>query len=151
MPPLFGVSQQIPSVYVVGVVQWQSTGLWFRALWVRVPSPTPDKDRGSGLPRSPVSFHIGASPSGKARDFDSLTRWFESSRPSHFTTLANTVCIHDPIAQSAEHLPFKQGVRGSNPRWVTKRNDRLWAVISFAHAGMRTLGFDLLPLGGFDA
>ena len=25
----------------------------------------------------------------------------------------------DPVAQSAEHLPFKQGVRGSNPRWVT--------------------------------
>ncbi len=27
----------------------------------------------------------------------------------------------DPVAQSAEHLPFKQGVRGSNPRWVTNR------------------------------
>ena len=29
---------------------------------------------------------------------------------------------YDPVAQSAEHLPFKQGVRGSNPRWVTKTN-----------------------------
>ena len=27
--------------------------------------------------------------------------------------------LYDPVAQSAEHLPFKQGVRGSNPRWVT--------------------------------
>ena len=27
---------------------------------------------------------------------------------------------HDPLAQSAEHLPFKQGVRGSNPRRVTR-------------------------------
>lgn len=25
--------------------------------------------------------HIGVSPSGKARDFDSLIRWFESSYP----------------------------------------------------------------------
>ncbi len=28
---------------------------------------------------------------------------------------------HDPLAQSAEHLPFKQGVRSSNLRRVTKR------------------------------
>ena len=28
----------------------------------------------------------------------------------------------DPVAQSAEHLPFKQGVRGSNPRWITRKN-----------------------------
>ena len=27
---------------------------------------------------------------------------------------------HDPLAQSAEQLPFKQWVRGSNPRRVTK-------------------------------
>ena len=26
---------------------------------------------------------------------------------------------YDPVAQAAEHLPFKQGVRGSSPRWVT--------------------------------
>ena len=26
-----------------------------------------------------------------------------------------------PVAQSAEHLPFKQGVGGSNPPWSTKR------------------------------
>ena len=106
---------------MVGVVQWQSTGLWFRALWVRVPSPTPEKNEGIGLAPIPFVHSIGASPSGKARDFDSLTRWFESSRPSHFTTLANTICIHDPIAQSAEQLPFKQWVRGSNPRRVTKK------------------------------
>ena len=27
-------------------------------------------------------FHIGASSSGKTTDFDSVIRWFESSRPS---------------------------------------------------------------------
>ena len=26
-----------------------------------------------------------------------------------------------PLAQSVEHLPFKQGVRGSNPRRGTKK------------------------------
>ena len=30
----------------------------------------------------------------------------------------------DPVAQSAEHLPFKQGVRGSNPRWITIKAKR---------------------------
>ena len=62
------------------------------------------------------SGHNGVSPSGKARDFDSRSRWFESGHPSHFLT------AYDPIAQSVEHLPFKQGVRGSSPRWVTTKN-----------------------------
>ena len=52
------------------------------------------------------------SPSGKAPDFDSGIRRFESCHPSH-----------DPLAQSAEHLPFKQGVRSSNLRRVTKQKN----------------------------
>ena len=45
-------------------------------------------DRGFESHYSPHFFMItvdhsgGASPSGKARDFDSRIRWFESSRPS---------------------------------------------------------------------
>ena len=43
-------------------------------------------------------------------------------------TTATFVCIikstvsdtDEPLAQSAEHLPFKQGVRSSNLRWLTK-------------------------------
>ena len=50
------------------------------------------------------------SPSGKAPDFDSGIRRFKSGHPSQ----------HDPLAQLAEQLPFKQWVRGSNPRRVTK-------------------------------
>ena len=41
-----------------------------------------------------------------------LTPAFAGSSPA-------TPAIFDPLAQLAEHLPFKQGVRGSNPRRVT--------------------------------
>ncbi len=58
--------------------------------------------------------HIGMSPSGKAPDFDSGMRRFESCHPSQY----------DPLAQLAEQLPFKQWVRGSNPRRVTKNTPR---------------------------
>ena len=51
---------------------------------------------------------IGLSPSGKAQDFDSCTRWFESSWPSY-----------GRVAQVVEHLTFNQVVRGSNPRTLT--------------------------------
>ena len=53
---------------------------------------------------------IGMSPSGKAPDFDSGISSVQI-RPSQ---------PYDLLAQSAEQLPFKQWVRGSNPRRVTK-------------------------------
>ena len=53
---------------------------------------------------------VGVSPSGKAPGFDPGTRKFESCYPSQ---------VYDPLAQSAEHLTFNQGVRSSNLRWVT--------------------------------
>ena len=106
-------------------------------LWVRVPSPTPDKTGDRGCPDSLFSFHIGASPSGKARDFDSLIRWFESSRPSQrFWCRPSAFDIwFDPIAQLAEQLPFKQWVRGSNPRRVTKKKDTTFVVSFFSGGG----------------
>ena len=42
-----------------------------------------------------------------------------------------------PLAQSVEHLPFKQGVRGSNPRRGTKKKDTLARVFLFV--------FDVFP------
>ena len=33
------------------------------------------------------------------------------------------VTKRDPLAQSVEHLTFNQGVRSSNLRWVTKKNE----------------------------
>ena len=43
--------------------------------------------------------------------------------------------IFDPLAQLAEQLPFKQWVRGSNPRRVTKNTDALMGVGVFARCG----------------
>ena len=105
--------------------------------WIVVPgvvgsSPIthPRQRRGSGLPRSPLSFHSGASPSGKARDFDSLIRWFESSRPSQANQRRQRFKYrHDPVAQSAEQLPFKQWVRGSNPRRVTTSEQAAYRLL----------------------
>ncbi len=58
---------------------------------------------------------LGRSQGGKARDFDSRIRRFESCRPSH----NHNILYRDPLAQSVEHLTFNQGVRRSNRRWVT--------------------------------
>ncbi len=63
------------------------------------------------IPRVSESGYIiiGMSPRGKAPDFDSGIRRFKSCHPSH-----------DPLAQLAEQLPFKQWVRSSSLRRVTK-------------------------------
>ena len=58
---------------------------------------------------------IGMSPSGKAPDFDSGIRRFKSCHPSQY----------DPLAQLAEQLPFKQWVRSSNLRRVTRKRPSL--------------------------
>ncbi len=46
---------------------------------------------------------IGVWPSGKATDFDSVIRWFESSYPSHLFPDV-------PVAQVVEQLTFNQWV-----------------------------------------
>ena len=53
---------------------------------------------------------LGCRQVGKAPDFDSGIRWFESSQPSH---------LFGPLAQSVEHLTFNQGVPRSSRGWVT--------------------------------
>ena len=73
---------------------------------------------------------LGRSQVGKARDFDSRMRWFESSRPSQ--------C--DPLAQSVEHLTFNQGVPRSSRGWIT-----IFFLIFYA-AGVAELA-DALDLG----
>ena len=77
------------------------------------------------VPSPPALFHLGMSPSGKAQDFDSCIRAFEPRHPSHAGWLCRPA-LYDSVAQQAEQLPFKQWVRGSNPRWVTKNKITLW-------------------------
>ena len=36
--------------------------------------------------------------------------------------------LYDSLAQLAEHLTFNQGVRGSNPRWLTKPVPLEWGL-----------------------
>ena len=45
-------------------------------------------------------------------------------RPARVLTVSVSFLFerYDPLAQSAEHLPFKQGVRSSNLRWITISN-----------------------------
>ena len=40
--------------------------------------------------------------------------------PAFVSSNLATPAKRDPLAQSAEHLTFNQGVRSSNLRWVTK-------------------------------
>ena len=49
---------------------------------------------------------------GNTQDFDSCVVGSSPAIPAWYA----------PVAQQAEHLPFKQGVRGSNPRWSTKKH-----------------------------
>ena len=74
-----------------------------------------------GLDLRQELISLGCRQVGKAPDFDSGIRRFESCHPSQ--------C--DPLAQSAEHLPFKQGVRSSNLRWVTKKKDIPFGISFF--------------------
>ena len=69
--------------------------------WVRSPPVTPQF--------LSCCLSLGRRQVGKARDFDSRMRWFESSRPSQ----------NDSLAQLVEHLTFNQGVPGSSPGWIT--------------------------------
>ena len=71
-------------------------------------SQSDNSTSGAGFQLLPIT-DLGASPSGKARDFDSRTRRFDPCRPSQY----------DPLAQSAEHLTFNQGVPRSNRGWIT--------------------------------
>ena len=48
-----------------------------------------------------------------------LTLTFVGSNPAIPAKFIHII-MYDPLAQSAEQLPFKQWVRGSNPRRVTK-------------------------------
>ena len=56
---------------------------------------------------------------------------------------------YDPVAQLAEQLPFKQWVRSSNLRWVTKNKDTTTVVSLFL--ALRPARRALLPFYHFTA
>ena len=70
---------------------------------------------GSNPTIHPIFFYathaLGCSQAVKARGFDSRIRWFDPSHPRKY----------DSLAQPVEHLTFNQGVRGSNPRWISEK------------------------------
>ena len=65
--------------------------MWFWMSWVRIPLPTPYKQQ---TLHGVCCFHSGLSPSGKARDFDSRIRWFESSQPNQHLRWGNMSPSH---------------------------------------------------------
>ena len=68
-------------------------------------------------PQRDICGYIGASPSGKARDFDSLIRWFESSRPSHRGVV-------DPGIVSF-HARRRSG-KSAATRWISSEAERMF-------------------------
>ena len=66
--------------------------------------------------RSP-NLILGISQVGKAHDFDSCMRRFESCIPSQII-----YAYYDSLAQLVEHLTLNQGVPGSSPGWVTREH-----------------------------
>ena len=71
-----------------------------------------------------ISNEIGMSPSGKAPDFDSGIRRFESCHPSQISKYGS-------LAQLVEQRPFKAWVQGSSPWRATKKADTHLGICFF--------------------
>ena len=80
----------------------------------------PQTKRGDrGCPRPPFfTFLLGRSQVVRQGTLTPSSAGSSPAVPARF--FAQALQINDPVAQSAEQLPFKQWVRGSNPRRVTK-------------------------------
>lgn len=60
-----------------------------------------------------------------------LTPSLAGSSPAIPAIFLPPILSNDSVAQSVEQLPFKPWVRGSSPRWVTKKKDTLRRVFLF--------------------
>ena len=113
-PMIKGIgSNPNPFTYTVGrsvTVTHQTLTL---ILWVRVPPSQPRRRAKLCIPRFRAQHESSLTP---------LPLLSKSNRVIWFCCLIRN--LYAPVAQQAEHLPFKQGVRGSNPRWSTKKENR---------------------------
>ena len=88
-----------------------------------VPAFAGDERTGDGR-AEPVQRSRAQCPPPGSADLVGRSRRIEAERdPPEGRDLGSGIPSNDdPVAQSAEQLPFKQWVRGSNPRRVTKEN-----------------------------
>ena len=102
---------------------------------VRVPLPTPQKEMRDRECPGPSSLSTqgcrqvvrqGTLTPSSAGSSPAIPATDDKDGPPSF--------LYASLAQSAEHLPFKQGVRGSNPRRGTKREPP-FGWLSFVTAG----------------
>ena len=90
--------------------------------WVRVPSPTPDKQ---GIGFAPIPCFPSTLGRSQVVRQGTLTPSSAGSSPAVPAIFYRPgMQKFDPVAQPAEQLPFKQWVRGSNPRRVTIKSKR---------------------------
>ena len=94
--------------------------MWFQVLWVRVPSPTPDKEGDRGYPGPLFLSKLGRRQVVRQGTLTPSSAGSSPAVPAKPTAPQGVFEYEDdPVAQPAEQLPFKQWVRGSNPRRVT--------------------------------
>ena len=65
----------------------------------------------------------------KAPDFDSSIAGSTPAAPASF----------GPLAQQVDHLPFKQRVRGSNPRWATTSEQAVYRLLRLFYKSQSSL------------
>ena len=96
--------------------------MWFRVSRVRVPLPTPQKEMRDRECPGPSSLSTqGCRQVVRQGTLTPSSAGSSPAIPASFSPLRWFIIGYASLAQSAEHLPFKQGVRGSNPRWSTKK------------------------------
>ena len=122
--------------------------MWFQVLWVRVPSPTPDKEGDRGYPGPLFLSKLGRRQVVRQGTLTPSPAGSSPAVPAKPTAPQGVFEYEDdPVAQPAEQLPFKQWVRGSNPRRVTNSSQasyRLRRVFYTPH--QKLIGLILLLL-----